>query len=50
MDGQAPDTAAFYQRAGFTVLDPGEPFPFPFSKQAAIIANSNPTYTCWFYR
>jgi GNAT superfamily N-acetyltransferase len=46
----APDTAAFHQRAGFTVLDPGEPFPFPFSKQATIITNSNPTYTCWFYR
>ncbi len=42
-----PD-ARFYQRAGFTVLQPGEHLVFrgnPFPVQ-----NSNQYYPCWFYR
>ncbi|MDR6912946.1 GNAT superfamily N-acetyltransferase [Rhodococcus fascians] len=45
-----PSATGFYERAGFTVLAPGEPFPFLMSDSPSVIVNSNPTYNCWFYR
>lgn len=45
----ALDGARFYQRAGFTVLDPGEPLPFPLG-DGAWLANRNANYPCWFHR
>ena len=44
----AQEGARFYQRAGFTVLDPGEPLPFPLG--GAWLANRNANHPCWFHR
>ncbi|SOD72896.1 acetyltransferase (GNAT) family protein [Jatrophihabitans sp. GAS493] len=41
--------ARFYQHAGFTVLDPGEPFKFPLGKRGLLV-NENEHYPCWFFR
>ncbi|WP_216871020.1 GNAT family N-acetyltransferase [Modestobacter excelsi] len=45
----AANAARFYQRAGYTVLDPGQPLPFPFGKQA-VLQLTNDQYPCWFYK
>jgi hypothetical protein len=45
----APAEAQFYQRAGFTVLDPGAPLPFPLGRPVWL-GNTNPDYPCSFYR
>jgi len=45
----AVDAADFYQRAGFTVLEPGVPLPFPFGARA-MVQLSNRHYPCWFFR
>lgn len=47
--GCAPEAAQFYQRAGFDVLAPGEPMPFPFGSGAEL-ASSNPHYPSMFFR
>lgn len=41
--------ARFYQHAGFTVLDPGTPLPFPLGSQA-LLGSMSSRYPCWFYR
>jgi GNAT superfamily N-acetyltransferase len=43
------DAAGFYQRAGFTVLEPGVPLPFPFGRQP-MVQLTNEHYPCWFFR
>lgn len=45
----AEEGAGLYQRAGFTVLQPGVPLPFPFG-EGALMQLSNEDYPCWFYR
>lgn len=47
--GCAPETAAFYQRAGFTVLQPGAPMPFNLGNGAQV-SSSNENFPCQFYR
>lgn len=42
----APEDARFYQRAGFTVLQPGEVLPFGRGVQV----REESEYPCWFYR
>lgn len=47
----AVDEDAFYQKAGYTVLQPGQPMPWLYGAQAGTrLENSNPTHDCWFYR
>lgn len=43
------ESAGFYQRAGFDVLEAGVPLPFPFGRQA-MVQLSNQEYPCWFFR
>jgi len=48
--GCAVDAAAFYQRAGYDVLQPGELLPFHLGGSLTGLASSNPHYPCWFIR
>ncbi|HEY5262032.1 MAG TPA: GNAT family N-acetyltransferase [Solirubrobacteraceae bacterium] len=56
--GQAPDLslgncseddAGFYQRAGFSVLEPGQDLPFPVAGGALLRLRSD-SYPCWMCR
>ena len=46
--GCAARSARFYQRVGYTVLQPGEPLLLPGA--ASALAPSNVHYPCWMYR
>ncbi len=45
----APQDAKFYQRSGYTVLQPGEQLILPVGTPIAIGLSSQP-YPCWFFR
>lgn len=47
--GCSVNGARLYQRAGFSVLAPGEALPFMFSGGLRILS-SNRDYPCWFFR
>jgi GNAT superfamily N-acetyltransferase len=47
--GCAPSAAAFYQRAGYDVLQPGELLPFHLGNGLRL-GSSNPHYPAWFVR
>jgi GNAT superfamily N-acetyltransferase len=49
MGNCAVNAARFYQRSGFTVLDPGQPLPFLFGKQT-MMQLTNEHYPCFFYK
>lgn len=40
----------WYEKAGFTVLAPQDRMRIPLSDPPVYMVNSNPTYSCWFYR
>lgn len=43
----APDEAPFFARAGYTVLDPGTPF--PFLSGGAVLQINSAIHPCGFY-
>jgi GNAT superfamily N-acetyltransferase len=45
-----PREARFYQRAGYTVLEPGMALPFPIGEDPPAFVNTTTTHPCWFYR
>ena len=47
--GCATDAAAFYQRGGYDVLQPGESLPFNLG-DGLNLKSSNLHYPCWFIR
>lgn len=49
MGSCAPADARFYQKLGYTVLKPGEPYQFPFGNYSYFQVD-NPDYPCFFYR